>query len=71
MKSKVQKVGWIGQAVIVSIGSIFGAFLASELAPIAVSLHGMEPGQQAIWMWCIASCGAIAGGLFFSWLKDR
>jgi hypothetical protein len=69
MNSKVQKVGWIGQAVIVSVGSVIGALLALELAPIVVSLHGVEPGQQAIWMWCIASCGAIAGGLLFSWVK--
>ena len=71
MTSKVQKVGWIGQAVIVSIGSIVGALFALALVPVGANLHDSEHLEHAIWMWSIASCGALAGGLLFSWIQDR
>jgi hypothetical protein len=70
MGTNVQKFGWIGQAVIVAIGSIFGAFLANTFVPTPL-IHGEDARQAAIWAWCVASCGVIAGGLLFSWIKDR
>lgn len=70
MGTNVQKVGWIGQAVIVAIGSIVGAFFANLLVPTPL-MHVGDARQAAIWAWCVASCGAIAGGLLFSWIKDR
>jgi len=70
MDSEFKRVGWVGQAVIVGFGSLVGVLFASLLFPTPMS-HGDAAGHAVVWAWVVMSCGAIAGGLLFSWIKDR
>jgi hypothetical protein len=69
MASTAHKLGWIAQALIVSLGCIIGAFFGSVLAGPDMGVGGPE--VYRIQAWCILSTGAIAGGWLFSWAKDK
>lgn len=64
------KAGWVAQAIIAALGSTLGAIVAMTFAPTPMHITG-DSTNPGIVTWVYASCGAIAGGLLFSWLKDR
>ena len=67
----VQKNGPVVSAVIVAMGSLIGAAVASFFTHLtALNQHGY-PASTAFCDWLICSAGAVVGGLVFSWVGKR